>query len=96
MNTPSAPDKPERLADTVKAGPGGAMTDEVGIVTGDLTVATTLQPGGRAALTVQYADAEDWYHLTGSPAPLPPAGLAALHCDVLKRIRAGGGAQAPS
>ncbi|GCB48602.1 hypothetical protein [Streptomyces sp. NL15-2K] len=73
------------------------MTDDVGIVTGDLTVATTLQPGGRAALTVQYTGAEEWYHLTGSsPAPLSPAGLTALHREVLERLRAGGGAQAPS
>ncbi|WUE50672.1 hypothetical protein OG545_47650 (plasmid) [Streptomyces europaeiscabiei] len=95
MNTPSAPDEPERLVDTVKAGPGGAMTDDVGIVTGDLTVATTLQPHGRAVITVQYTGADEWYHLTGSPAPLPPPGLTALHHEVLERIRAGGGAQAP-
>lgn len=72
MNTPSAPDEPERLVDTVKAGPGGAMTDDVGIVTGDLTVATTLQPHGRAVITVQYTGADEWYHLTGSPAPYRP------------------------
>lgn len=72
MNTPSAPDEPERLVDTVMAGPGGAMTDDVGIVTGDLTVATTLQSDGRAVITVQYTGAEEWYHLTGSPAPYRP------------------------
>ncbi|WP_406130755.1 hypothetical protein OHQ89_10250 [Streptomyces canus] len=36
----------ERYEDRVKAGPGGAMTDEVGVITGDLTVATTLLPDG--------------------------------------------------
>ena len=84
----------ERLVDRVKAGPGGAMTDEVGVITGDLTIATTLQSDGRAAVAVQYTDADEWYTLTGSPAPLPhPDGLRQLHDTVLEAIKAGGGAE---
>ncbi|WP_420878271.1 hypothetical protein [Streptomyces sporangiiformans] len=49
------------------------MTDEVGVITGDLTLATTALPGGRAAATVQYTGAAEWYTLTGSPVPLRPA-----------------------
>ncbi|MFD5475476.1 hypothetical protein [Streptomyces sp. NPDC127105] len=85
----------ERLVDEVKAGPGGAMTAEVGVITGELTVATSLLPDGRAAIAIQYTDADEWYTLTGSPVSLPPAGLAALHEQVLDRVRRGGGAEAP-
>ncbi|KEG44392.1 hypothetical protein ACFY83_34735 [Streptomyces althioticus] len=93
----SASGEVERLVDRVKAGPGGAMTDEVGVITGDLTVATSLQPDGRAGVAVQYTDADEWYTLTGSPAPLPhPDGLRQLHDTVLKAIKAGGGAEVPT
>ncbi|GAB2983379.1 hypothetical protein GCM10023080_056810 [Streptomyces pseudoechinosporeus] len=86
---------PERLQSEVTAGRGGAMTDEVGVITGDLTLATTALPGGRAAVTVQYTGAAEWYTLTGSPVPLPPGQLAALHADVVERVQQGGGAEAP-
>lgn len=85
---------PERLQSQVTAGRGGAMTEEVGVITGDLTVATTALPGGRAAITIQYTGADEWYTLTGSPVPLPPGGLAALHADMVERIEQGGGAEA--
>nr|BFD88591.1 hypothetical protein StreXyl84_79920 [Streptomyces sp. Xyl84] len=84
-----------RLVDDVAAGPGGAMTDEVGVITGDLTLATTPQADGQAHIAIQYAEADEWYTLTGSPTPIPPDGLQALHQDVLDRIRHGHGAQAP-
>lgn len=71
------------------------MTDEVGVITGDLTVATRLLPDGRAGIAIQYMDADEWYTLTGSPLPVPSEGLAALHEQVLERIRHGGGAEAP-
>ncbi|MFE7358699.1 hypothetical protein ACFU8Q_37850 [Streptomyces sp. NPDC057543] len=85
----------ERLVDEVKAGRGGAMTDEVGVITGELTVATSLLPEGRASIAIQYTDADEWYTLTGSPAPVPPEGMAALHEQVLDRVRRDGGAEAP-
>ncbi|MGY3206289.1 hypothetical protein [Streptomyces sp. TE5632] len=85
----------ERLVDEVMAGPGGAMTDEVGVITGELTVATRLLPDGRAGIAIQYTDADEWYTLTGSPAPVPPDGVAALHAQVLERVRRGGGAEVP-
>lgn len=43
---------------------GGVMTDEVGVVTGDLTLATVVEPGGVISLHVQYRDADEWYHVT--------------------------------
>ncbi|MGW2865523.1 hypothetical protein [Streptomyces sp. NPDC001205] len=45
---------------------------------------------------MQYTDADEWYTLTGSPRPLPPAGLNALHARALEAIRAGGAAEAPT
>ena len=96
MNNDGAEKIPERLVDTVEVGPGGAMTDEVGVVTGELTVATTRLADGKAQILIQYAGAEEWYTLTGSPAPLPSDGLKALHQDVLERVRRGGDAEAPS
>ncbi|MFF4764243.1 hypothetical protein [Streptomyces sp. NPDC001292] len=70
------------------------MTDEVGVITGDLTVATRLLPDGRAGITIQYTDADEWYVLTGSTVRVPPEGLAALHEQILGRVRHGG-AEAP-
>ncbi|MEU9032461.1 hypothetical protein AB0D46_34150 [Streptomyces sp. NPDC048383] len=72
------------------------MTDEVGVITGDLTLATEDDGAGRAVLTVQYTGAWEWYTLTGSPVLLPEGGLASLHEEALARIRAGGGAEAPA
>ncbi|MBZ6142502.1 hypothetical protein [Streptomyces olivaceus] len=85
----------ERLVGEVKAGRGGAMTDEVGVVTGDLTVATAARNDGLADITLQYTGAEEWYTLTGSPADVPAEGLQHLHHTVLDKIRSGGEARAP-
>jgi hypothetical protein len=70
--------KAELVAD-VTAGPGGVMTDEVGVITGVLTLRTELN-NGSALLRVRYKDAEEWYTITDSKVPLKnPADLAALH-----------------
>ncbi|MEV1145104.1 hypothetical protein, partial [Micromonospora sp. NPDC049799] len=67
-----------RTADVV-AGPGGVMTDEVGVVTGELTVRTEYA-AGQVTLKVQYKDAEEWYAVTGGRAALAdPAALDAVH-----------------
>jgi hypothetical protein len=56
------------------------MTDEVGVVTGDLTLRTELDDTGAAVLSVQYKDAAEWYTVTGAKAKLAaPADLDALH-----------------
>ncbi len=89
-------EQPRHLVDEVKAGPGGAMTDEVGVITGEVTLSTSLRPDGRAAVAIQYTGADEWYTLTGSPVHLPRAGLRALHQEVLDRVRRGDGAEAPS
>jgi len=64
----------------ITAGPGGVMTDEVGVVTGDLTLRTDLAPDGTARLWVQYQEADEWYAVTGGRTTLrDPADLPALH-----------------
>ncbi|MEU3403228.1 hypothetical protein [Streptomyces sp. NPDC006670] len=80
--------------DEVLAGPGGAMTDEVGVITGPLTLRTTGGPDGKVRFEVQYTDADEWYTLTGSPAA--HGDPHALHTAALRAIRAGGGAEAPA
>ena len=67
-----------KTADIV-TGPGGVMTDEVGVVTGELQLETTLADG-RAALRVRYKEADEWYTVTGGSAPAAdPAARDAVH-----------------
>ncbi|MFK0181712.1 hypothetical protein ACIQVR_37775 [Streptomyces xanthochromogenes] len=85
----------EHYTGQVLAGPGGAMTDEVGVITGDLTLTTSLEDDGLAHSRIQYTDADEWYTLTGSPQKPPASGLRALHEQTLKAVRTGGAAEAP-
>ncbi|MEU9175668.1 hypothetical protein AB0C90_02165 [Streptomyces sp. NPDC048550] len=84
----------QQWCDEVPAGPGGAMTDEVGVITGPLTVRTTAVAGGLVRIEVQYTDAEEWYTLTGSPVP-HHGDPAAVHAAALAAVRAGRAAEAP-
>jgi hypothetical protein len=69
----------QRTAD-ITAGPGGVMTDEVGVVTGDLTLRTEVDGAGAVALRVQYKDAAEWYTVTGAKATLvDPRDVDAVH-----------------
>lgn len=71
--------KEQRTADIV-AGPGGVMTDEVGVVTGDLTLRTELDDAGQVTLRVQYREADEWYAVTGGRAKLAdPRDVDAVH-----------------
>ncbi|GAA1610054.1 hypothetical protein GCM10009679_12550 [Saccharothrix algeriensis] len=68
------------LTTNIVAGPGGVMTDEVGVVTGELTLATELGGDGTARLRVQYLGAEEWYTVTGATVPVTsPDQAASLH-----------------
>jgi hypothetical protein len=86
---PEAPAKAEKAADAgsevlskttdITAGPGGVMTREVGVITGDLTLRSELADG-KITLRVQYKDADEWYVVTGGKAALKdPADLEAVH-----------------
>jgi hypothetical protein len=72
-------DLDSRITD-VTAGPGGVMTVEVGVVTGELTLRTELSASGDVTLRVQYKDADEWYAVQGATAHLAaPADLDAVH-----------------
>jgi hypothetical protein len=67
---------------------GGVMTDEVGAVTGDLTLRTELTEGGEVRVLVQYVGADEWYRVTDSPDSLPAGTtLEALHARLLAELR---------
>jgi len=69
----------ERTTD-IKPGPGGVMTDEVGVVTGDLTLRTDVDDKGTVAVRVQYKDAAEWYTVTGARGQLTdPRDAEAVH-----------------
>ena len=75
--------EPTAKQSDLTAGPGGVMTDEVGVVTGDLTLRTELADGN-VVLRVQYKDAAEWYTVTGAKAGLKdPADLDAVHTIAL-------------
>lgn len=68
------------LTTDIMAGPGGVMTDEVGVVTGELTLRSEVDATGAALVRVQYKDAEEWYVVTGTKTHLrDPADIAAVH-----------------
>lgn len=80
----------QREADIV-TGPGGVMTDEVGVVTGELTLRTELD-GDAAVLRVQYREADEWYTVTGGRATLTDrADLAAVHAIAVGLLDRPGG-----
>lgn len=71
------------LVTDIVPGPGGVMTDEVGVVTGDLTLKTVVDPatgGATVRVTVQYRGAAEWYAVTGGAVPVAdPADAKAVH-----------------
>lgn len=70
-----------RITD-ITAGPGGVMTNEVGVITGDLTLRTEYA-AGKVTVHVQYKDADEWYVVTGGKAKLADAAdLDAVHSIV--------------
>ena len=59
--------------------PGGVMTTEVGVITGELTLRTELA-GDQVVLHVQYKEADEWYTVADGKAALAdPADLDAVH-----------------
>ena len=46
-------------------GQGGVFTDEVGVITGDVTLRTEVSDDGNLVVRVQYTGAEEWYTVTG-------------------------------
>jgi len=48
------------------APPGGVMTDEVGVITGELELRSSCDEDGWVRVLVRYAGALDWYVVTGT------------------------------
>jgi hypothetical protein len=81
------PQDSEVLRSVFTAPPGGVMTDEVGVITGDLELATE-RIGDEVRVWVRYAGADEWYRISAADCrlhdardhqPLHSALLAALH-----------------
>jgi hypothetical protein len=72
------------------------LTEEVGSVTGDLTVHTTWADG-EARVAVQYSGASDWFTMSGSPVPCATElESRELHEAAVEAVRAGNAATVPS
>lgn len=52
------------------AGQGGVMTEEVGVITGDLELRTVSGEDGVVTAKVRYAGAQEWYRLRGGSCKL--------------------------
>jgi hypothetical protein len=64
----------------ITAGPGGVMTDEVGVITGRLTIRTEVGDDLAVTLRVQYKDADEWYVVTNGRTTLREgADIDAVH-----------------
>lgn len=79
----------------VFSGRGGVLTEEVGVLSGDLTVHTTWADD-TAQVTVQYSGAIDWFTMSGSPvACCSEEDSRRLHDAVVQAVRAGKAATVP-
>lgn len=77
----------QRTSDLV-AKPGGVMTDEVGAVTGELTLRTEVNDS-TVVQYVQYKDAAEWYVVTDSRRPLSAGeDIDAAHTTALTTLAA--------
>jgi hypothetical protein len=63
------------------APPGGVMTDEVGVITGELELCCRCAEDGLVTVLVRYAGALDWYAVTGTGGVLlhDPHDLEPIH-----------------
>ncbi|GAA3344480.1 hypothetical protein GCM10020358_47920 [Amorphoplanes nipponensis] len=75
--TPAA--APTSRTTDIVAGQGGVMTDEAGVITGEVTLRTELS-GDQVTLHAQYKDADEWYVVTNAKTTVKdPADLDAVH-----------------
>jgi hypothetical protein len=64
------------------------VTDEAGVVTGDLTV-TTEVCGDQAVVRVQYTGAEEWYTIMGTPLTILAGNGQWLHAAMVRAVEGG-------
>lgn len=63
----------DEMTTTRTARPGGIMTDEVGVITGEIEIKTITTDDGRAVAFARYAGADEWYTITDAAAQLRSA-----------------------
>lgn len=51
---------------TFNATPDGVLTNEVGVISGQLELRTTCSEDGLLELAIRYAGADEWYTLAGN------------------------------
>lgn len=74
------------LTSTISASPDGVMTNEVGVISGDLELRTGCDDDGVLRLGVRYVGAAEWYTLKGAGYRLhDPRDHAVVH-DVLRNV----------
>ncbi|HEV7825600.1 MAG TPA: hypothetical protein VGP02_11890 [Mycobacteriales bacterium] len=74
-----------------RPGPGGVLTDEGGVLIGELTLHTEVAPDGRAVLCVADSGGEDWYTVTGGYYQLDDVRRAEdLHIAAVALLSTGG------
>lgn len=54
----------EVFTTVIKVARGGIMTDEVGVITGDVEIESSLSDSGEAAAHCRYDQANEWYVVT--------------------------------
>lgn len=53
------------LTSSFNTAPDGVMTNEVGVISGPLTLRTTCDDAGALTLSIAYEGAEEWYTVAG-------------------------------
>ncbi|GAA1339121.1 hypothetical protein GCM10009635_50010 [Actinocatenispora thailandica] len=77
-------------------GQGGVFTDEVGVITGPVTLRTTVDGERRLVVEVQYQGADEWYTVKGGSCTLHDAADAEpVHRLVLAVLARGGEGDRP-
>ena len=79
----------ESISTTTIARNGGIMTVEVGTITGEVELESSIDASFIASTRVRYAGAEEWYAVEGSTQLASPNDLAAYHRDQVASL--GGG-----
>lgn len=54
------------LTSTFDPSPDGVMTNEVGVITGELELRSTCAADGALDLAIRYAGADEWYSIIGT------------------------------
>lgn len=84
------PAEAELLKTVFTAARGGIMTDEVGVITGDIEIESSWAAPGKAVARCRYDGADEWYVITEAARDLDPATaeeLGRFHAELVQRYR---------